>query len=44
MPSVESIQYARDIVEKIIKIGNVTNIALYCCPSGLGGLTLSIIK
>lgn len=44
MPSVESIQYARDIVEKIIKIGNVTNIATIVVLLVLGGLTLSIIN
>jgi len=44
MQSVESIQYARDIVEKIIKIGNMTNIATFVVLLVLGGLTLSIIN
>jgi len=44
MHSVESVQYARDIVEKIIKIGNVTNIATLIVLIVLGGLTLSIIN
>lgn len=44
MPSVESIQYAKDIVEKIVKIGNVTNIATLVVLIVLGGLTLSIIN
>lgn len=44
LTSVESIQYASDIVEKIIKVGNVTNIATFVVLLILGGLTLSIIN
>ncbi len=44
MPSVESVQYAKDIADKIIKIGNVTNIATFVVLIVLGGLTLSIIN
>ena len=44
IPSVESIQYARDIVEKIIKIGDMTNIATIVVLVVLGSLTLSIIN
>ena len=44
MSSVESIQYAKDIAEKIIKVGNVTNIATFVVLLILGGLTLSIIN
>ncbi len=44
MKSVENIQYAKDIVEKIIKVGNVTNVATVIVLLILGGLTLSIIN
>ena len=44
MQSVEGVQYARDIVEKIIKVGNMTDIATFVVLIVLGGLTLSIIN
>ena len=44
MPFVESIQYARDIVEKIIKVGDMTSLATFVVLLVLGGLTLSIIN
>jgi len=44
LPEVESIQYSQDIAEKIIKIGNVTNVATVVVLIILGGLTLSIIS
>jgi len=44
LPEVESIQYSQDIAEKIIKVGNATNIATFVVLLILGGLTLSIIS
>jgi len=44
MHSVESIQYAKDIIEKIIRVGNVTNIVTAIVLLVLGGLTFSIIN
>lgn len=42
--SVESVQYSKTIVDKILKISNVTNIATLIILLVLGGLTLSIIN
>ena len=41
---VDNIQYAKTIVEKIIKVGNITNVATFIVLMILGGLTLSIIN
>jgi len=42
--SVEGVQYAKQIADKISKFGNITNIATLVVLLVLGGLTLSIIN
>lgn len=44
LKSVEGVQYSKEITEKIIKVGNITNIATFIVLLVLGGLTLSIIN